>query len=695
MMMSIISRSQPLPPPVLECLSVTAIGNVVLNFQPITDPFGSFIEYKIYSSPFIGAAFTPVGTISDINQATYTDITANANLGAVWYCISTGYMDGIDAYESMGSDSLSTIFIEVTPSSLPMGYAIIDWDSPFQLDEDMPAGSEYQVWKEYPAGTWTQVQTVATATEISTYEIQHCSEQLNFQVVLSIPGSCSFESNGAGDIFSDVVPPQIPVVSSVTVDHLTNDVVLNWVQNPSEDTQAYIAYECTGNTLDILDTIQGINNLTFTDILASPNVGPQCYSLAAFDTCFTGSGYNTSPTADICNCTIFLPSISYGMCEEQIDFSWTAYTGWEAGVDFYIIHHAFVPEPLPPPSSIVFAPLDTVAGLQLSYVHLNPTTVGYNVYYIEAVAFGTGFRSVSNIQAVLTPYPVPPDYVYLSNASVTDQNEVTVTLEIDPTLTEHYYLLERYDLNGGNWDEVITESTSNSALLDIKDIDVETDVFPYEYRVITENLCGDIVDTTNLGITILQQGFASTEQIKNILTWTPYGNWEQGIEKYRVHRRIGETGPDVVVAELSPGLLVYEDDVSTLLYTDGQFCYTIEAVEIPSTLLGISHSSFSNELCLSQEPKIWIPNAFVVDGFNNTFRPVISFADFQNYKMSIFSRWGDIIYETNDINAPWDGTMNGKLVQEGSYAYFISVEDGKGRAYDQSGYVLMINSRAK
>lgn len=679
----------------LECIQVQNDGSVVLNFQPVLDPGGVFIEYNVYSAPFFGASFTQIGSIANINQTSYTDLTANANLAQVWYYISTDYMDGMDVLESPGSDTLSTIFLEVTPSVLPMGYAVNDWNSPYQTFAQMPAGAEYQVWKEYPLGTWTQVQTMPSLVEISNYEIQHCSEVLNFKIILTIPGSCSFESNIDGDVFSDVVPPQIPVISSVTVDHLTNDVVINWTQNPSTDTQAYIAYECTGNTLDILDTIVGIDNLTFTDLLAAPNVAPQCYSLAAYDTCFTGSGYNTSPTADICNCTIFLPSISYGMCEDQIEFSWTPYTGWEQGVDFYVIHQAFVPEPLPPPSSIVFAPLDTVPGGQLSYIHPNPTTVGYNVYYIEAVAFGTGYTSVSNIQAVLTPYPVGPDYVYLSNASVTSHNEVTVTLEIDPTVTEHYYIMERFDINGGNWDEVITSSTSGSSLLDISDYDVETNVFPYTYRVITENICGDIVDTTNLGITILQQGFASTEQLRNILTWTPYGEWEQGVEKYRVHRRIGDTGPDVVVAELGPGLFVYEDDISTLLYTDGQFCYTIEAVEIPSTLLGTSHSSFSNELCLSQEPKIWIPNAFVVDGFNNTFNPVISFADFQNYKMFIFSRWGDIIYETNDINAPWDGRMNGEFVQEGSYAYYITVEDGKGKAYEQSGYVVMLNSREK
>jgi gliding motility-associated-like protein len=63
--------------------------------------------------------------------------------------------------------------------------------------------------------------------------------------------------------------------------------------------------------------------------------------------------------------------------------------------------------------------------------------------------------------------------------------------------------------------------------------------------------------------------------------------------------------------------------------------------------------------------------------------------------MVIFSRWGDVIYQTEDFSAPWDGTMNGSTVQEGTYTYYITVKDGKGKAFDRSGYVTMLVNKEK
>lgn len=96
---------------------------------------------------------------------------------------------------------------------------------------------------------------------------------------------------------------------------------------------------------------------------------------------------------------------------------------------------------------------------------------------------------------------------------------------------------------------------------------------------------------------------------------------------------------------------------------------------------------------MTQDPKIWIPNAFIVNGVNNVFKPVISFADFENYQMIIYNRWGDQIFETTDIEEGWDGKVNGKLVQEGQYMYYISVADGFGGFNERKGAVIMLVSK--
>jgi hypothetical protein len=39
--------------------------------------------------------------------------------------------------------------------------------------------------------------------------------------------------------------------------------------------------------------------------------------------------------------------------------------------------------------------------------------------------------------------------------------------------------------------------------------------------------------------------------------------------------------------------------------------------------------------------------------------------------------------------------MNGSTVQEGTYTYYITVKDGKGKAFDRSGYVTMLVNKEK
>lgn len=69
---------------------------------------------------------------------------------------------------------------------------------------------------------------------------------------------------------------------------------------------------------------------------------------------------------------------------------------------------------------------------------------------------------------------------------------------------------------------------------------------------------------------------------------------------------------------------------------------------------------------------LFIPNTFTPDGdeFNNTFN---AFTDFYIYEwdLKIYNRWGQLLFETLDINQGWDGTYQGQLVQDGTYGYTV------------------------
>jgi gliding motility-associated-like protein len=72
----------------------------------------------------------------------------------------------------------------------------------------------------------------------------------------------------------------------------------------------------------------------------------------------------------------------------------------------------------------------------------------------------------------------------------------------------------------------------------------------------------------------------------------------------------------------------------------------------------------------------YVPNTFTPDSdeFNQIFLPILSAGfDQFDYKLEIYNRWGEIIFESNDINSGWDGTYHGLKSQTGTYTYKIEV----------------------
>jgi gliding motility-associated-like protein len=81
---------------------------------------------------------------------------------------------------------------------------------------------------------------------------------------------------------------------------------------------------------------------------------------------------------------------------------------------------------------------------------------------------------------------------------------------------------------------------------------------------------------------------------------------------------------------------------------------------------------------LVEEVLYFIPNAFTPDGDPNNqyFLPVLAAGiDIKSYKMFIFNRWGEQIFQTNDHMIGWDGTFNNQLVQAGTYTWSIQFLD--------------------
>lgn len=74
--------------------------------------------------------------------------------------------------------------------------------------------------------------------------------------------------------------------------------------------------------------------------------------------------------------------------------------------------------------------------------------------------------------------------------------------------------------------------------------------------------------------------------------------------------------------------------------------------------------------------ELLIPSAFTPngDGLNDEFGPIVPNVELENYRMLIYNKWGQLIFQTNDISKGWDGTINGQVSQMDVYSYIIIYE---------------------
>lgn len=105
---------------------------------------------------------------------------------------------------------------------------------------------------------------------------------------------------------------------------------------------------------------------------------------------------------------------------------------------------------------------------------------------------------------------------------------------------------------------------------------------------------------------------------------------------------------------------------------------TYEVMLIASNQIGCSDTAYV-VIKIHEEELLFVPNTFTPDGdqFNQTFKPVIASGyDVYNYRLTIYNRWGECIFESRDPEVGWDGVsfLTGILAQEGTYTWKIELK---------------------
>lgn len=92
---------------------------------------------------------------------------------------------------------------------------------------------------------------------------------------------------------------------------------------------------------------------------------------------------------------------------------------------------------------------------------------------------------------------------------------------------------------------------------------------------------------------------------------------------------------------------------------------------------------------------LYVPNAFNPDGdgVNEVFRPVVQGADPSDYRFMVYDRWGEVVFETKDIQEGWDGSIKGQGNPSKTDVYvwrLITKNRYNGKTIEKKGHVTVV-----
>ena len=100
--------------------------------------------------------------------------------------------------------------------------------------------------------------------------------------------------------------------------------------------------------------------------------------------------------------------------------------------------------------------------------------------------------------------------------------------------------------------------------------------------------------------------------------------------------------------------------------------------------------TITKPIYIKPEFYFYAPNAFTPDGnrFNNTYE--VSMIGAIEIEFQIFNRWGELVYQTNDLYFQWDGTYKDNLVQDEVLVYKAVVMDREEQLHEYSGTITIL-----
>jgi gliding motility-associated-like protein len=118
----------------------------------------------------------------------------------------------------------------------------------------------------------------------------------------------------------------------------------------------------------------------------------------------------------------------------------------------------------------------------------------------------------------------------------------------------------------------------------------------------------------------------------------------------------------------------------SVILSDANGCFIVDT----ATILA------STEPCEVIVPVIYVPNVFSPngDGINDVL--FVHGQGVATLEFKIFDRWGEVVFQTTDLNTGWDGTFRGKTMNNAVFVYLLDASFVNGETVSRTGNVSIV-----
>lgn len=352
---------------------------------------------------------------------------------------------------------------------------------------------------------------------------------------------------------------------------------------------------------------------------------------------------------------------------------WSHYEGWTEIDSYFVFRGTDIDKAV----KIASVPGD-------STYYLDREVCDNDYEYFVQVYHADEARGVRSNRETHTPdYTAPFGSSELFTTTVTEEGHIKTNWNPHPHPQVNRYLISRTDPNFGFIERHAI--VSDTFYVDSIDVFIDRDIYQYEITGI--DFCDNRADVSTVGNSIV----LTSERIEDHLdiTWNPFVEWPANETEYTLER----AREDQVFEPLfsAKGTTSFRDD-EVFLFEDQITKYRVKATYGDRV-------SYSNTILELPDLKVYIPNAFSPnnDGINDVYKVIGSGglngqeALFDNFRLVILNRWGQIVFESNDIYEGWDGSFKGELSPVGTYVYHVEFRDKRGRFQYHKGNLTLIN----